>query len=213
MTEATAIAARPRTVLGKANRRLAGEGLIPAVIYGAGRETTPIALDRHDFELFVQHHEGSGGLLELTIEGEKKPVAAMIKQVQMSPVKGSILHVDFIAVRMDQVVQTPVPLHLVGDAAGVKVGGLLLSNMHEVTIEALPGDLPDYVEADISALEIGSTLLVGDLSAPAGVTIIDDPESVVCSVTAPAVEPTEEELAAAAEQVEPEVIGEKADSE
>lgn len=211
MTEATAIAAKQRTITGKANRRLATQGLIPAVVYGAGRDTAAIALDRHDFELFLQHHEGSGGLVEIELEGESKPIVAMIKQVQTSPVKGDVLHVDFHAVRMDQLVQTPVPLHLVGDAEGVKSGGVLLHNLHEIHVEALPTDLPDFIEADISALEVGMSLHIGDITPPAGVAIIDDAEAIVCSVTAPSAAPTEEELAAAAEEVEPEVIGEKSE--
>ncbi len=208
MTDATAIQAKPRTVLGKASHRLAAAGQIPAVLYGSGRESAAIALDRHDFELFMQHHEGSGGLVELQLEGESKPVAAMLKQIQTSPIKGTIIHVDFLAVRMDQVIQSPVNLHFEGDAEGVRAGGVLLHELREVTVEALPSDLPDYLAVDITAMEIGSTLHVADLVAPKGVTIIGDPEAIVCSVTTPTAEPTEEEIAAGAEEVEPEVIGE-----
>lgn len=208
MTDATAIKATPRTVIGKSAHLLGPAGQIPAVLYGSGRESASIALDRHDFELFMAHHEGSGGLIELQLEGEAKPIAAMLKQIQKSPVKGTIVHVDFLAVRMDQVVQTPVNLHFVGDAEGVKAGGVLLHELREVTVEALPGDLPEYVEVDVSAMELGDTLHVSDIVTAKGVTIIDDGDNIVCSVTTPTAEPTEEEIAASAEVTQPEVIGE-----
>lgn len=208
MTEASVIAARTRSVTGKANRRLAAEGTIPAVLYGPGRDTVSIALDRHEFELFLQHHEGSGGLIEITLDDAAKPITAMIKQVQTSPVKGNVLHVDFMVVRLDRPVQTTAPLHFVGESPGAHAGGILVHELREVTVEALPKNLPDFVAADITSLEVGDSLHVRDLVVPAGVTIVDDGDSIVCSVTAPTVVPTEEEIAAAAEQVEPEVIGE-----
>ncbi|MBU4556644.1 MAG: 50S ribosomal protein L25 [Actinobacteria bacterium] len=208
MAEELAIAAQLRTVIGKSGHRLQKAGLIPAVLYGAGRESTSITVDRHDFELFMQHHEGSGGLVQIALEGETKPVAAMLKQIQHSPIKGTIVHVDFLAVRMDQVTQAPVNLHFVGDAVGVKSGGVLLHELREVTLEALPADLPDFIDVDVTDMELGSTVHVSDIILPKGVSIIDDPEQVVCSVTTPTAEPTEDEIAASAEEVQPEVIGE-----
>lgn len=213
MTDSSTIAAKKRTVTGKTSHSLAAEHLIPAVLYGAGRETESIALDRHEFELYLQHHASSAGLVELALEGESKPVMAMLKQIQTSPVKGTVLHVDFFAVRMDQTVQAPVGLHFVGDAAGVKAGGVFLHELREVTVEALPGDLPEFIEVDISELEIGETLHVRDIVAPKGVTIVDDGEGIIGSITTPTAEPTEEELAASEEVAEPEVIGESADEE
>jgi large subunit ribosomal protein L25 len=212
MTESTVIAAQPRTVTGKANRRLATAGQIPAVLYGYGREAASIALDRHDFELFITHH-GSTGLVEIAVEGEKEPVNAMIKAVQTSPVKGTVIHVDFLAVRMDRKIQSPVSFHFVGDAPGVRAGGVMLHDLREVLVEALPATLPEYLEVDVSALEMGDTVHVSDVVAPAGVTIVGDPEAIVCSVAIPTAEPTEEELEEAAEEVEPEVIGESSEDE
>lgn len=214
MTDATAIKATPRTVIGNSAHRLAPAGQIPAVLYGAGRESAPIALDRHDFELFMAHHEGSGGLIELQLEGEAKPIAAMLKQIQKSPIKGTIVHVDFLAVRLDQVVQTPVNLHFVGDPVGVRDGGgVLLHELREVTVEALPNELPEYVEVDVSEMAVGDTLHVSDIVTAKGVTIIDEGENIVCSVTMPTAEPTEEEIAASAEITQPEVIGESEGAE
>ena len=138
MTEATTLNAVSRDVIGKANRRLAAAGQIPAVLYGAGfAEGKPVAVDRHDFELFIAHHGGSA-LISLAVEGEKKPVNAVIRDVQYSPVKGSVLHVDFQAVRMDQAIHATVPLRLVNDPEGVRAGGVLVVDLHDLNIEALP---------------------------------------------------------------------------
>ena len=211
MTESTAITARVRETMGKANRRLAAAGEIPAVLYGPGRDTVALSLDRHDFELMMSHHGAGSTIVTIALEGESKPVNAVIREVQHSPVKGTIMHVDFLAIRMDQKLQATVSFHFVGESPGVKAGGVLMHSMRELMVEALPANLPDSLDIDISGLEIGQSITVSDLTAPEGVEITDDPEGVVCSVTVPTAEPTEEELAA--EAAEPEVIGEEASEE
>ncbi len=208
MSETTALAAAPRDVIGKANRRLKEAGQIPAIVYGAGRESKPIALDRHEFELFMQHHGSGSALVSLKIEGENEPVDAIIKDMQMSPVKGSVLHIDFLAIKMDEVIESTAAIHFVGDAPGVKEGGVFLHDLRELMVEALPKNLPDYIEVDVSALELGHSISVSDVVAPEGVTILDDPETNVCSVTVPSQEPVEEEELEEGE-MEPAVIGEE----
>jgi large subunit ribosomal protein L25 len=211
MTESTAITARVREAMGKANRRLASAGEIPAVLYGPGRDTVALSLNRHDFELMMSHHGAGSTIVSIALEGEKKPVNAVIREVQHSPVKGTIMHVDFLAIRMDQKLQATLSFHFVGESPGVKAGGVLMHSMRELMVEALPADLPDSLDVDISGLEIGQSVSVADLTAPEGVEITDDPEGVVCSVTVPTAEPTEEELAE--EAAEPEVIGEEVSEE
>ncbi|MFU8890421.1 MAG: 50S ribosomal protein L25 [Anaerosomatales bacterium] len=211
MTESTHIKARVRETTGKKNRRLAGSAEIPAVLYGPARDTVSLALDRHEFELMMAHHGAGSTIVSIALEGEKKPVNAVIREVQHSPVKGNILHVDFLAIRMDQKLQATLSFNFVGDSPGVKAGGVLMHSMREVMVEALPADLPDSIDVDISELEMGHSITVADLVAPEGVEITDDPEGVVCSVTLPTLEPTEEELAE--EVAEPEVIGEEASEE
>lgn len=205
MTASSELSATPRQITGKASKRLAQVGQIPAVLYGHGREPMAIALDKHDFELFAAHH-GGATLVEVKLEGEKKPINAMIREVQRSPIKGNVLHVDFVAVSMTQKIHAAVPLHLVNDPAGVKAGGTLTTNMHEVNVEGLPGDLPEAIEWDVSALEIGDSLHVGDITAPKGLALLDDPEAIVASVQAPRVEVEEVE---GEEVAEPELIGAK----
>jgi large subunit ribosomal protein L25 len=206
MTASNVLTAYPRDVIGKASRRLAGENRIPAVLYGNGREAMSISVNRHDFELLLAHHASGSTIVELELESEKKPVNAMIRDLQTGPVKGNILHVDFIAVEMNKAIHTAIALHFVNDPAGVRAGGTLTTNFHEINVEAKPGDLPDAIDVDVAALEIGDTLHVSDIVAPAGVKILDDPEEVLASVQPPRVE-VEEEVGS--EAAEPELIGGK----
>lgn len=210
MSESIEITAVPREVVGHANRRLAQSGQIPAVVYGHDHAAKVIAVDRHDFELMMSHHSPGSTIVSITIEGEKRPVNAVVKEIQRSPVKGSILHVDFQIIRMDEVIHVTVPLRFVGDAAGVKAGGILTESAHQVNIEAKPKDIPPAIEADVSELEVGDSLRLGQVPVPSGVKILDDAEEILCSVIAPAVA-VEEEVAE--EAVEPEVIGEKGAAE
>lgn len=208
MTVSTELVASPRDVVGKTSKRLAAKGQLPAVLYGVGRDPMPVSIDRHDFELFAANHAAGATLVELKLEGTKKPINAMIREVQHSPIKGNIVHVDFQEVSMNKAVHASVALSLVNDPAGVRAGGVLTVNIHELTVEAKPGDLPETLEHDVSALEVGDVLHVSDITAPKGVVLIDDPELVIASVTAPTVA-EEPELEAA----EPELIGEKSEEE
>ncbi len=210
MATTTILDAKPRDVIGKANRRLSAEGLVPAVIYGHGREATPISVDRHDFEMLLAHG-GASTVFQVKIEGEKEPVDVVIKEVQSAAVKGTVLHADFYVVKMDEVLQVSVPLRYEGEdvAVGVKEGGVLMHNLREISVEALPRDLPESITVDISALEMNSSIHVEDLVAPEGVSILDDPQSIVCSIAPPRIEV--EEVEEVEEELEPELIGERAE--
>lgn len=203
MTAASELIATSREILGKANRRL-GKDAVPAVLYGPDRKAVPLAIDRHAFELFAAQHAAGATLVELTVEGEKKPVNAMIRDVQRSPVKGTILHVDFMEVQMNKPVHATVALNLVNDPEGVKAGGVLTVSLHELNVEAKPADLPESIEVDVAGLELNHSLHVSDVVAPKGVTILDDSELIVASVQPPRTDAAEE---AELEAVEPELIG------
>lgn len=209
MSAGIALTVTPREKIGKANRRLAAENQIPAVLYGPGRDPIAVALDRHDFELFIAHHAAGSTLVDLSIEGQKKTVSAMVREVQRSAVKGTVLHVDFLEVAMNKPVHAVVTLHLVNDPEGVRAGGVLTVNIHEINIEAKPAELPEVIETDVSALQVGDTLHLADVVLPAGVTLLDDPEAIVASVQAPRIEVEE---APVEEMAEPELIG-KGESE
>lgn len=207
MTEAIEITAVHREIVGKTSHRLAAQGKIPAVLYGHDRPTKLLSLDRHDFELLMGHHAAGSTIVSLTIEGEKRSVNAVIKEVQHSPVKGDILHVDFQAIRMDEVIHVTMTIRYVGDPAGVKAGGVLTENVHNINVEAKPKDLVEVVEVDVSALEIGDSLHLSDVDMPKGMKILDDLDEILCSVLAPAV--VVEVEVVPTEVAEPELIGEK----
>jgi large subunit ribosomal protein L25 len=210
MAATTVLQVFPREIIGKANRRLAHDNRIPAVLYGPGRETVSLSVDRHDFELLMSHHAAGSMIVELEVEAEKKPINAMIREMQVSPVKGEIIHVDFLVVQMNKPVHAVVALRFVNDPEGVKAGGVLTANFHEINVEAKPGDLPEAIDVDVQALEIGDSLHVSDIASPKGVTILDDPEEVLVSVQAPRVEVEVEEVV---EEAEPEVVGTKPEEE
>lgn len=210
MSETLELTAKRRDVIGKASTRLKGAGLVPAVLYGQGRETIAISLDRHEIELFFAHSAGHQSVFKLAVEGEDKAVDAIIKSVYRHPTKETVQHIDFLAVNLNVAIRASVGIHFSEDSAGVKAGGVFTANLREIEVEALPKSIPDSIEADVSALEIGMNLHVSDLNVPEGVTVLTDLETVVCSVVAPRVEVEEEPVE---EAEEPEVIGEKAEEE
>jgi len=173
-------------------RELRAEGDIPGVIYSATSETTPIAVNARDLRKAVSGPSGIHSLLDVSVAGGKARTA-LIKDLQLDPVRDRVIHVDLHEIRMDQPIQTVVSLHLEGQPHGVTMGGVLNQPTHEVNIEVLPTQIPESLTVDISALEIGGTLRLGDVPVPEGVTMLDDLEAtVVAAVTAPI---SEEELA------------------
>lgn len=204
MAESIDLKANTREVVGKANRRLPGDRL-PGVLYGVGHKAQALSVDRHAFELLLQHEGLMSSLVKLTV-GEQKSVNVIVKSLQHDPVKGALEHVDFWAVNMKQKVTTVVPVHFLGEAPGVKSGGVMTHNVQGVHVESLPTEMPEYLEADIGLLEVGDSLHISDIVALEGVTILDAMDEILCSVLAPKAEEVE---VVAEEAEEPEVIGEK----
>jgi large subunit ribosomal protein L25 len=148
----------------------------------------------------------SGGLhtiLDVTLDGDGQTRPVLIKDLQLDPVRGRVVHIDLHEIRLDQVIQTVIPVHLEGHAEGVNMGGALNQPVHELHVDALPADLVDFISVDVSALEIGQSIRLSDLEAPPGVTFTDDLEStVIATIAAPVSEDelkTEAELEAEAE--------------
>jgi large subunit ribosomal protein L25 len=210
MADAFEITAAPREVIGKSSKKLAREGLVPAVLYGAGHHGEPLSLNGHELGRLLAHGGVRSTILHLNIDGKAKPVNAMVKSLQVDPTKGTPTHVDLLAIKMNETVQTSVTLTFVNESPGVKAGGILNQNHTQVNVEALPGDLPEAIEVDISGLDVGSTLTFADIVAPKGVAILNDSEELVVSVTAPAKEEEEVvEVVEGEEGAEPALVGEE----
>jgi large subunit ribosomal protein L25 len=207
MADSTKLSLTARDPEGSRNaRRLRRSGLVPGVIYGGGDDPAHFAVDARILRNTLAH---SGAILEVSIDGGSgSPV--LVKDVQRHPVRGEAVHVDLLRVRMDEAIQTTVTLELVGadHAPGVAEGGVLSQETRELTIEALPGDIPDSIQHDVSGLEMNATLTLEAIAAPAGVTIIDDVETVIATITPPSAEPVEEEI-----ETETGLVGEGAEGE
>ena len=208
MAKQVKLSAERRTVTGRsAVRKLKAKGVVPAVIYGAKDKAEPLQVSRRDINAMLSHASGENILVELEIAGKSR--LALVQEVQHAPLGGAILHIDFHAISMDEVIQADVPLEPTGIANGVKnMGGLLEHNLRSLAIECLPSDLPDVITVDVSALNVGDAIHVREIPLPTGVTTRVQPDLTAFSVLAPTVEeePVVAEVDAAAG---PEVIREK----
>jgi len=202
------LAAERRTALGRSSvKKIKAAGAVPAVIYGAKDKPEALQVSRRDINAILSHASGENILVELEIAGDANRLA-LVQEVQHSAVGGAVLHIDFHAVSMDEMIEADVPLEPTGTANGVKnFGGLLEQSLRSLAIECLPRDLPDVISVDVSALNIGDAIHVRELPLPAGVTTRVPADLTAFSVMAPTVE--DETLAAAAPAAAPEVIKEK----
>jgi large subunit ribosomal protein L25 len=200
-SESTTLNVTAREIEGsRANRRMRRAGRVPAVIYGGDGEPTPISVDARELRHALH---ASGAVLELSLDGQT--TNAILKDAQWDPVRGDTWHVDFLRVRMDVAIQSTVTLELTGaeEAPGIDEGGVLEQQLRELNIEALPGDIPESITHDVSGMAMNDTIHVSDLSAVGNVTILDDPELVVASVTLPRLEVEPDEV-----ETETELVGE-----
>jgi large subunit ribosomal protein L25 len=191
-TQSTGLAVERREAAGsRAARRLRRTGSVPGVLYGGGEEPVSFQVDGRLLRQTLAH---AGAVIELSIDGAGgTPV--VVKEIVRHPVSGETLHIDMLRVRLDQAISATVVLDLVGadEAPGVKEGGVLEQVTRELNIEALPGDIPDVIQFDVSEVQIGDTITLEAVSPPRGVTLTDDPETVVATVTPPKLQLEEEE--------------------
>src|SRR5919202_1175547 len=174
-------------------QRLRREGLIPGVLYGTGKEAQAICVPERERRRALTGAGGTNAILDVVVGDKKTPHPSVLKEFQRDKLRDRVIHVDLQEVRLDQPIQATVPVNLVGDAQGAREGGALSQVAREVNVEALPMELPEHLDLDVTEMGIGDTLRVSDLSAPEGVTLIDDPETVVATLTMPTrvVEPDE----------------------
>ena len=189
-----------------AARRLRTTGMIPAVLYGAKKEPRAISVDPKQILRILHSAAGHNTIFDISLDGEQ--AKAMVVDWQYEPLKGHLLHVDLKRIAMDQKMRLSIPVHIQGEAKGVKLeGGLLDVVLREVHIECLPADIPSHITVDVSELGHGDAVRVSELPQSASVKYLDDPDAVVAHVThvkeEAAAAPVEGAVVAA---VEPEVI-------
>jgi large subunit ribosomal protein L25 len=193
------------------SRRLRRSGLVPGVLYGRAKPRS-IAVPERELRRALTGSGGLHAILDVVLEGQKSTHPSILKEYQRDPIRGTVLHVDLQEVRLDEPIHAAVTVALVGEAQGSKEGGVLQQAAREVHVEALPLEVPEHIELDVSGLAIGDSLRVADLPALDAVTYLDDPETVIASVTLPTrveePEPEEEELGEGAEAEEAEAAAE-----
>ncbi len=202
---------RPDSSRGKNEaRRLRVSGRIPAVVYGAKKDTVVVSVDPKQISRILHSDTGHNTIFDLQVGGEK--TKAMIVEWQLEPIKGKLLHIDLKRIAMDQKIRVSVPIHLVGEAAGVKTqGGILDQIIREVEVECLPADIPGHIDADVTELVFGVVLRVSDLSDAGGkLKFITDATQAVAHIASVKEEvvatPDAAAEAATATPAEPEVI-------
>jgi large subunit ribosomal protein L25 len=198
---------RGREDLGsRESRRLRARGLVPGVLYGKGH-TRPIVVSERDLRTAMTGPSGLHAILDVVIEGQKTVHPSILAEYQQDPLRGTIAHIDLREVRLDQPIHATVVIQLVGEPAGAKTGGMLSLVAREVHVEALPADVPEHIEVDVSHMEVGDVLRLEDVPRIENVTILDDPqETVIATVSVPRgfqeLEEAEAEAAAAEAEAE-----------
>jgi len=196
------LAAEPRSEKGsRPAGRLRRAGKVPAVVYGLGVDTLQVVVPARELGHILAGESGANTLINLQVDGDA--VLTLARQIQRHPTRGELLHVDFIRIRRDVAVSAEIPVHLIGEAAGVRDGGLLEQLVFNLTVEAMPGNIPVGLELDVSALTIGDQVHVSDIVLGEGVETQIEPETVVAQVAAPRV---------VVEEVEEEVEGEEGEA-
>ncbi len=198
---------RPREDLGsRESRRLRAQGLVPGVLYGKGH-TRPIVVSERHLRTAMTGPSGLHAILDVVIEGQKAVHPSILAEYQQDPLRGTIAHIDLREVRLDQPIHATVVIQLVGEPAGAKTGGMLSLVAREVHVEALPADVPEHIEVDVSHMEVGDVLRLEDVPPIENVTILDDlQETVIATVSVPRgfqeLEEAEAEAAAAEAEAE-----------
>jgi large subunit ribosomal protein L25 len=206
-SQTTKLSISPREVSNsRATRRLRRSGQVPGVLYGGGDDALPFAVDERELRHALA---ARGAVVELDLSGKATP--AVLKDAHRHPVRGQTLHVDFLRVRLDVAIHAIVALELVGgeDAPGTKEGGVLEHVTREVNIEALPNDIPERLELDVSQMEINDTVFLSAVNVPSSLTVLDDvEETVVATLTPPRLQAELDALDEEAMEQETAVVGE-----
>ena len=185
-------------------RRARASGRVPAVVYGQGMEPMAIEVDRREFVTALKTDAGMNVLLNIEVDGTN--TTALTRELQTDPVRGTLLHADFVQINLKEEVEVEVPVHLVGESPGAKSGGVLEHPLFTLHVRCLPTNVPESIDADISGLEVGDSLRVSELTTTGDFEILNDPDAVVASVAAAI---TEEQLEAMVAEVGAEGVEEQ----
>jgi large subunit ribosomal protein L25 len=167
-------------------RRLRKQGMIPGVLYGKGKESYAICVPERELRRVLTGAGGLHAILDVVLDGQSATHASILKDYQQDPIRGHISHIDLQEVRLDQPIQASVTVQLVGEPAGTKEGGVLSQVQREINVEALPMEIPEHIDLDVSGMAIGDTLRLADLPEREGVKYLDNPEeTVLATVTLP----------------------------
>jgi len=194
-TNAT-LAASPRDGTGKGvARKLRAVGQVPAVVYGKDVESIHLVVDAREAEHLFQGISVGSTIVDLKIEGEKKPVSTLVREVQVHPFRPALIHIDFMRITAGVAVEVEVPLHVEGQPEGVRVdGGTLEQVIHLIPVKCIPSKIPEALTLDVTALQIGDSLHVSDLETDDDVQILMDEDQTLVSISAPRAEEVEEEV-------------------
>jgi large subunit ribosomal protein L25 len=164
--------------------QMKAKDLVPGIIYGQGQEAKPVFLVGRELSRIIDKH-GTHGLFALQMEGETKPAMALVKEVQKHPLNGKVIHVDFLTVNMNEKIHGTVTIYIHGEDEIINKGGILQAGAKDIEVSCMPQDLPEHVTVDVSGLEIGHKLVIGDLQIPEGVEVTSDPDTMIVTVLAP----------------------------
>lgn len=180
------VTARDESQFGSRNtRRLRSRGLVPGVLYGGKSVAQPFFVGERELRTALTGPSGMHAIVDVVVEGKDAPHHAIVKEFQQHPIRGTVTHIDFHEVRLDRPIETTVAITLIGDSPGARMGGIVQLVAREIRIEALPTAVPEHIEASVDSLELGETLRLESVPVPAGITFLDDPQTVVASCLAP----------------------------
>lgn len=212
MTVNTGLAARRRHETGKGvARRLRAAGKVPAVLYGKDQESVSLTLDAREALHLFHSISVENTIVNVRIDDDEEEMETLVREIQMHPYRSELIHVDFYCIERGVALEVDIPANIVGVAQGVRDGGILEVILHEFRVKCLPIDIPDTIDVEVSALDIGDSIHVSEISMDEGVELLTDPGQTVCLVSAPRVE--EEEVEEVEEGLEGEEAAEGADAE
>jgi large subunit ribosomal protein L25 len=204
MPDDLTLTTEPRTEKGsRPAGRLRRRGKVPAVVYGLDTETLNVSVPARELAHILSSEAGANALITLKLDGDE--ALTLARQIQRHPTRGDLVHVDFVRIRRDVAVQAEIPVHLEGEPAGVRDGGILEQLLFTLSIEAKPEDIPTAIEVDVTALEINDQIRLAELAVPPGVSVQHEEDELVVQVIPPRVEEEPEVEEVEGEEVEGEV--------